>query len=161
MNPIDRMANGYVVQYRPKYPRSPRGAAQNKFSDYTLIQSASDTFGRPHDAPEGAFEAMIQVFGHQADDQAGGDVVKDMWSFWCRNRDVRQGDLFTLKMNPGEVPEVAPDSPNQTSEPSSYNFELPFFVRAEDYTTYPNTGNIVTFMRVFCVGVAPPEGYSI
>lgn len=152
MNPLERMQNGIVRQFRPKYPRGTYGVAENLVRDYDLIVSPADPrFGKEADEPDGSFPCMIQVFGHQASDQADGNVVQDMWSFWCYNRDVRQGDLFLLYMNPEEVPE---------DDRSKYDFALPFFVRAEDYTNYPNTGNITTFVRVFGIGVAPPEGYG-
>src|SRR4051812_13571467 len=98
------MANGMVKHYRPRYATSVKGGTQNKvhkLSDYEpVVGGANPVFGREADNPDGMFPAMIQVFGHAADDQAGGDTVKDMWSFWCLNRGVRQGDLFLLLMNP-------------------------------------------------------------
>lgn len=146
MNPLDRLANGTVRQFRPKYPRGGRGVANNFVTNYSLVQTPTDGA----DGTPGSFPAMVQVFGHQASDQAAGDVVQDMWSFWCLSRDVRQGDLFLLYMYTGYEEVTA----------GAYDFTLPFFVRAEDYTAYPLTGYITTFMRVFGIGVAPPDGYN-
>lgn len=130
-----------AIQYRPvNKDDEAGGVTQIADLDAPYIQAADSSVGRDSadDPDTGEFACMVQVFGHEAREQAGGDVVEDRWSIWCDYRDVRQGDLFRLQLD----------------------FSLPFFVRVEDYTAHPTTGSITPFMRIFTIGTAPPEGYG-